>query len=62
MDLQKVDVEIKWPFKLFLGGGSGVGKTTFCVKFIKNLKKKFVAFLHLTFFYYIMNTNHSMMK
>ena len=39
MDLQKVDVEIKWPFKLFLGGGSGVGKTTFCVKFIKNLKK-----------------------
>ena len=34
MDLQKVDVEIKWPFKLFLGGGLGVGKTTFCVKFI----------------------------
>ena len=26
MDLQKVDVEIKWLFKLFLGGGSGVGK------------------------------------
>ena len=39
MDLQKVDVEIKWPFKLFLGGGSGVGKTTFCVKFIKKIKK-----------------------
>ena len=39
MDLQKVDVEIKWPFKLFLGGGSGVGKTTFCVKFIKKFKK-----------------------
>ena len=39
MDLEKVDVEIKWPFKLFLGGGSGVGKTTFCFNFIKDLKK-----------------------
>ena len=61
MDLQKVDVEIKWPFKLFLGGGSGVGKTTFCVKFIKKIKKIVVS-LHLTFFYYIMNINHSTMK
>ena len=42
MDLQKVDIEIKWPFKLFLGGSSGVGKSTLCVNFIINKIKKIV--------------------
>ena len=39
MDPIPVDTEIKWPFKMFVGGISGSGKTIFSINFIKKISK-----------------------
>ena len=39
MDPIPVDTEIKWPFKMFVGGISGSGKTIFSINFIKKIIK-----------------------